>query len=240
VTPPVAAVVLASRGGARLDATLASVAWAAERIALVPPRAASGALPPGVARRDVTPALADVTAQPWLLFLAEGEVVEPALAAAIDAAVRAGDEVVFGVPLEVRALGAVVHPRTAPIRLVPTRAARLALRPHVVPTLVAGGQPVRRLDARLVVAGSGSLTDAVSELDADAAALAAVLRAAGRRTTIWRATRAAIGAAAPVLCAPRGARHVSWARWRLGIFAAYRAIVAYAKTWEQAHVEDAA
>jgi hypothetical protein len=236
VSTPVAAVVLASRGGLRLDRTLASVAWAGERIVLTTTRTpALDALGDDVRRAVATVDLRAVTRQRWLLFLVEGEVVEPALAAAVAAAVT-GQDAVYGVPLEVRALGATLQPPAAPIRLVPAAAARVVLRARPVLALAAAGHPRRRLDARLAIVGASTLTDAVADLDADAAVLGALLHASGRGAGVGRAVVAASGALVAVLRA-RAVRHAAWARWRIGVTAAYGQIVTHAKAWELARAE---
>jgi hypothetical protein len=237
VSTPVAAVVLASRGGLRLERTLASVAWAAECVVLTSPRAPALDAPGDDVRRAAATAdLSRLTRLAWLLFLVEGEVVEPTLAAAVDTAVRARSEAVYRVPVELRALGVRLHPRGAPVRLVPAPLARLILRPRPVLALDAAGRPARRLDARLTLVGAASLADAVSDLDADAAVLGSLLHASGRRAGVWRAIAAALGAGVPLLCA-RAVRRAGWGRWRVGVTAAYGTIVSYAKAWELARAD---
>jgi hypothetical protein len=236
VSTAVAAVVLASRGGLRLERTLASVAWAAERVVLTTPRAAAlDTLGEDVRRAVATTDLRTMTQQRWLLFLVEGEVVEPALAAAV-AAAASGDDGAYRVPLEVRALGVTLQPPAAPIRLVPAAAARLVLRPRPALALAATRHPTRRLDARLALVGAAALADAIADLDADAAVLGALLHASGRRAGVGRAAVAACGALAPLLRA-RSVRRTAWGRWRIGVTAAYGLIVSYAKAWELARAE---
>jgi hypothetical protein len=237
VSVPVAAVVLAGRGGSRLERTLGTVGWAAERIVLASGAGRdAGALPAGVTGEPLATDLANLSRQPWVLLLVEGELVEPPLAADVEAAVRAGGEVAYQVPLEVRGLGAVLHPGAAPIRLVPARGASLDLHPPLVPALATPARDRRRLPARLTIAGASTLAEAVTDLDADAGALAALLHAHRRPASIVGAVRAALGAAAPLAFARRTAR-APWGRWRLVVTAGYRAIVAYAKAWELGRVQ---
>src|SRR5437870_1453122 len=112
----VAAVVLASRGGARLARALESVAWAGERIVL-DPAGRLGAEPlPGGVRWGCDPAAA---AAPWLLLVEEHETVQPPLAAAIAGAVEAPAARAYRIAQEVIAFGTTLRLRRAPVRLAP-------------------------------------------------------------------------------------------------------------------------
>jgi hypothetical protein len=87
---PVLAVVVATQGGRTLEATLASVAWAAERAVLDPAGLIpAGALPAGVRLTRDIGAVAALGEAPWLLLLAEGELAMPALCAAVGSWSRA-------------------------------------------------------------------------------------------------------------------------------------------------------
>src|SRR5207244_1644636 len=144
----VAAVVLASRGGARLERALDSVAWAGERIVLDPAgRLGTEPLPSGV-RRGGDPA--EAAAAPWLLLVEEHEAVGAPLAAAI---AGAGD-----------ARGAPARPARPPARLgsrdpAPPggRARTRGARP--------GGRVLGTLDARRAgrLSGSGRLRQALGD-----------------------------------------------------------------------------
>src|SRR5207249_9337640 len=171
----VAAVVLASRGGARLASALDGGAWAGGRIVLDPAgRLGAERLPDGV-RWAGEPAEAARAA--WLLLVEEHEAVRPSLVAAIASAVEAPAARAYRIAQEVIAFGTTLRLRRAPVRLALRAGARLRLRTGLTPELVQGGARAPELPARLVTAGVPTLAAAVEELDAQAATLAALLHA---------------------------------------------------------------
>src|SRR5262245_66381965 len=86
---PVLAVVVATRGGTRLEAALASAEWASERAVLDPVGDVTPAqLPPGVRLGRDAGSLATLGSASWLLLLGEHELATEAVAAACRAAVR--------------------------------------------------------------------------------------------------------------------------------------------------------
>src|SRR5438046_10187204 len=112
----VAAVVLASRGGARLARALESVAWAGERIVL-DPAGRLGAEPlPGGVRWGCDPAAA---AAPWLLLVEEHETVQPPLAAAIAGAVEATAARAYRIEQTVDYIGKSLRHSCAPVSMGP-------------------------------------------------------------------------------------------------------------------------
>jgi hypothetical protein len=226
----VAAVVLGARGGARLARTLASVAWAAERVVLDPAgRLVAEPLPADV--RCVSEAVepADATDAPWLLLLEEGEVASAALAAAVAAAV-AGTPRPHRVGLEVTGLGTRLVPRHHPVRLAPRAGARLVLDRGLGAALAAPGTPAAAA-AGVVAERADTLAEAVRDLDADGATLAALLRAGRVRASVTRMIVAPCAAAGRLLLARRLAR-TPWGRWHLAVLDGYRAVVACGKLWE--------
>ena len=230
---PVAAVVVASRGGARLAQALASVEWAAERIVLDPAeRLGDEPLPPGVRRaRDATDAIA-----PWLLLLEEHEVVPAPLATTVRGVAEAPEPpLAYRIPRDVDLFGARFALRDAPVRLAPRAGARVRVGRGAALEFRVDGR-AGRLRESLLGRNPDSLADAVEDLDADAAALAALLRADGVRPTLRRLAAAPALAGARALFA-RGPVRGFWVRWTLAVFAGYRAIVAYAKLWEMRRAE---
>jgi hypothetical protein len=248
MTSPVAAIVLASRGGARLARALDAVAWARERLVLDPAgRVRHATLPDGVA--VASDAIASATA-PWVLVVEERETVSAALAEEIAAAVAAPDVAAYRVPQETRGFDVTLRLRGAPVRLARRAGARLevrdglglALRPAAgTPSRAARGAAgsIGRLAGALVVDASGSLAGAVEDLDADAAAFAALLRAGDVRPRLRHLACAPLGPAGRTLVA-RGAWRRPAARWTLAVLDGYRVATAYAKLWELRRGEAAA
>lgn len=241
---PVAVVVLAARGGVRLARALEAVAWANERIVLdAAARLADASLPPGV-RRVTTPdaALALATA-PWLLLVSEDEVVSPALATAVAATVAAPAHGGYRIGREVSGFGAVLRAAGAPVRLARRGESGIVLGAGLVPALRVPGARVGRLAPRLRAEVAAPLAIAVEDMEADAAALAGVLRA-GERAPFGRAAVVSVAAAGTRLLLGRvrrvGPDSARWARWFLAVLAGYRAMIAYAKLWEQVRGEAAA
>jgi len=227
---PVAAIVLASRGGAGLTRALESVAWAAERIVLDPAGRLDGRpLSPGVARA-VEPVQA--AHAPWLLLLEEQDVVPAPLAALIADTARAPAALpAYRIGHEVRVLGVTLRPRYAPVHLVRRAGARLTVGVGLGAELRPRHGPVGRLAGRLVTGGVDSLAAAVDALDAEATAIAALLRARGVRPRLWRLAVAPFIPGARALLA-RDASPDRWGRWTVSVLAGYRAMVAEAKLWE--------
>ena len=230
--PAVAAMVLASHGGARLERALASVAWADERLVIDPAgRLTEEALPPGVRRAR---AAADADA-PWLLLLEEHEVVSPALAASVRAVATDDAPSAYRIPREAHVFDARFHLRGAPIRLA-RAGARVRLRRDLALELRPAAGRAGRLRTPVIARGAESFARAVDELDADATTLAALLQAARVRPTLWRLATAPTLAGARALGA-RGPVRRFRRRWTLAVFAAYRVMVAYAKLWEMDRAE---
>ena len=249
VVRDVAAVILAARGGARLERALASVAWAGERLVVdVAGRVPLHALPPGVVRLTNVADVPDRTRAPWLFLVAEEEAASPAVAAAVAEALAPGNPGIRGrdayrVPREVRGFGAAVAPGGAPVRLARRAGAVIGVRAGLAPALVVPGRRAGRLRAALVADVGDSLATAVEDLEADATALAGVLRTCNRAPLLRAATVAMVLAGGRVLCGrrrPTPARPQVWARWTLAVLAGYRAMVAYAKLWEGLQLEAAA
>lgn len=227
---PVVAVIVASRGGAQLARCLESVAWAAERVVLDPAdRVAGDSLPPDV-RRATGGEVDELGTAPWVLLLAEEEIVPAALASAL-ASIVARATGPCRLRREVTVLGAVMRMPGALVRLAPRVGCRLRLRRDLELELACTGTPAR-LDAALQVERAASLTAAVAALDVESSALAVLLDAAGVRPRRLRAIEACCRAAGAVLVAGMrsGALPV---RWMGAVLAGYRAIVAHAKLWER-------
>jgi hypothetical protein len=230
--PEVTALVLGSRGGARLNRALASVAWTGDRIVLDPAgRLGEEPLPPSVRRLVDAARACEVTRAPWLLLLQEDEVTPPALAAAVGAEVRgATPRMAYRIPRQLRALGATLRVG-APVRLARGPGARLRLTAALTVELRAASGRPGRLAAHLEAWGAPSLAEAVQDVEAEAAAYAELLRAQGVRPRLHRLMVAPIVAAGGLLSA-RAAARLPWARWSLAVLAGYRPAVAYAKLWE--------
>jgi hypothetical protein len=233
MSSPIAAAVLASRGGPRLQAALASVAWASERVVIDPAGRLTGETLPAGVRRAGEPA--DATSAPWLLLLEEHEVVPPSLAATIAETVDApGPFAAYRIGQEVQAFGTTFRPAGAPVRLVRRAGARLRLGRGLAAELRATDRRAGRLRHRLLVRGAASFAAAVEEIDADATTLAALL--AGRRVQprLWHLILPPLVAGGRAFAAAgpwRGTRAVRH-RWTLTVLDGYRAVVAYAKLWE--------
>jgi len=230
--PEVAAVVVGAQGGARLARTLAGVAWAGERIVLDPAgRLAAERFPDGVRRAGGAMPLAELTAAPWVLLVAEAEIAPPALAAhaaAVDGDASAAPAYRLG--QELHAPGGRLRLRGQPVRLARRVGAELRLGPGLGITLATTAGRAENAAACLTIEAPPSIGTVVGELEAEGAALAAVLHACGVRPWLHRLVLAPVMASARVLLG-RGAR-LGWDRWVLAVVAGYRVIVAYAKLWE--------
>jgi len=227
----VAAVVLGARGGARLARALGTVAWAGERLVIDPAgRIDAATLPPGVRRLESPLELADAADARWLLLLGEDEVATPDLAAAVVDATTSG-AAAHRIARALELHGVTVRLPGAPIRLARRDAARLHVGAGASLALAAAVAQVGRGASRLVVEEAASLEEAVEALDADAAALAALLHALGVRPRFSALAAAPLAGAAPVLAARGGP--LGWGRWIAAVLAGYRAFVVQAKLWER-------
>src|SRR6266403_2178928 len=225
----VAAVVLASRGGACLASALDGVAWAGERIVLDPAgRLGAEPLPDGV-RWAEEPAEAARAA--WLLLVEEHEAVRPSLVAAIASGLEAPGARAYRIAQEVIAFGTTLRLRHAPVRLARRDGVRLRLRTGLTPELAAGGGRAPRLPERLVKNAVPTLAAAVDELDAQATTLAALLHARRVRPRAWHLVVPPLAASGRALVA-RGPAGGFWGRWTLAVLGGYRALVAHAQLWE--------
>jgi hypothetical protein len=236
--PAVAAVVLASRGGAPLGRALASVAWAGERMVLDPAtRLVREPLPRGVRLHAGTAEPSELTTAPWVLLLAEEEIASPEVAAAIAAVVEAPRaRSAYRIPVVVEGFGATLTPPRPPIRLARRSQARLRIGRGLAVALGPPTGRAGRLAPPLIVRAAERWSDAVDDLDAQATTLAALLAEHRRRPRLWDLALGSLGAGARALIA-RPARQPASARWFLAVLAGYRAAVAYAKLWERSRME---
>jgi hypothetical protein len=237
----VLAVVVATRGGTRLAAALASVAWAAERAVLDPlGDVAASELPPGVRLGHDVAAVAALGDAPWMLVLGEEEVATPALEAAVAAAVTAA---VTGVPsawcpvLELQTLGVCFARRRATARLAPRGDSQLTLDRTLELALVAP-LPLRRLPAAVRAERGASISDAVDALLPESRARAALLAQLRRRPGAAELAAAPLLALARVLGA-HASEPAGLGRWIAGVFAAYRVVLTHARLWEWRHAQPA-
>lgn len=234
---PVLAVVVATRGGTRLEGVLESVAWAAEHAVLDPVGdVVASALPPGVRLGRDVGAVATLGQAPWLLLLAEEEVSTPALRAAV-AAVVSGVPAAWCPVLELQTLGIRFARRRAPVRLAPRVRSRVTLDRTLELALVAP-VPVRRLPAALRATRGVSVSAALDTLASESRARAALLAQLGARPGAVAIVAAPLLALGRVLrmdaAAPAGL-----GRWVAGIFAAYRVVLTHARLWEWRHAQPA-
>jgi hypothetical protein len=224
----VATVVLASRCGARLAASLEGAVG--ERLVLDPAGKATSALPGGVRCARTLGELSTGTAAPWLLLLHEGERASRELAGAVEDVTTRPSADAYRVPLEVRAFGTRLHVRGAPVRLARRELARVRVRPGLVVEFVPGRAP-QRLAQHITFEAVSSLTDAVADIDAEASTLAALLLEGGIRPTLRRMMLAPLVAGGR-MATSRAAARLGWGRWVLAVLAGYRTVAAYAKLWE--------
>jgi len=224
----VTAIVLGALGGVRLERSLASVAWAAERIVLDPAAGVDGrSVPAGVRHVAHVAPLAELGSAPWLLLLLEGEVASPPLA---DALGDVSGVQALSVPLELHALDAQWTPRRAPVRLAARAAARLVVRDGR-PELAERGRALSAGSVRIVAEAPPTLEDAVRLLDAECGAVAAWLAAEHARVRLGQLVLPPLAAVLRALGAP-GSSTRPWARWVAAVFAGYRALLVPAKVWE--------
>jgi hypothetical protein len=234
---PVLAVVVATRGGTRLEGALASVAWAAERAVLDPlgDVAASG-LPPGVRLGHDVASVTALGSAPWLLLLAEEEVAMPALEAAV-AAIAGGAPTAWSPVFALETLGVRFVPHRPPVRLAPRVHSRVTLDRTLELALVAPA-PVRRLSAELRAKRGTSVATAVDALAPESHARAVLLAQLGTRPGAATLAAAPFRALGRVLLA-RASEPVGLARWIAAVFAAYRVVLSHARLWEWRHAQPA-
>jgi hypothetical protein len=218
-------------GGARLERSLASVAWARERVVVDPVARLDGRELPSGVRYVARPApLLDLGSSEWLLLILEGEVASPGLAdalAGIDA--DPSGPRAFMVPVEQHALGTRWAGRPA-VRVAARSTAELVVRDGRL-ELGAHGAPLALVDATIVVEAPPSLEAAVQALDAESAAVAAWLHRSRFRVGVGNLLWPPVASAARVLLA-RGGSTRPWARWVAAVFAGYRTLLVPAKVWE--------
>lgn len=222
----VAALVVAHRGGAPLEATLAGLDWVAQKYVLDPGGALDGASWPAGAAAWTGDAQGR-----WLVLVAEGERVDAALEgrlAARDA--EAADA--HRIAVECHAFGAVLRLRRAPVRLVRGGAApvvarldgEIAFRATTRATTLAGTAIVRTLPPLP--------REAVDALNAEAAALAALAVAAGCRPRFVCLLASGLAGSGRALFG-RARGRLGWGRWIAAVFGGYLALLAQAKLWER-------
>ncbi len=230
---PVVVVVVASRGDAKLERTLAAVAWAEERVVLDRlGRVDPAGLPAGVDHVRSVVALATVGRAPWILLLREDEIAPSGMRDAVAAAIAVGAP--RRIRRELETLGSAFLLRRAPLRLAPragcrvvvARGLELALR---VPR---GNGNLDPLEPVVVVAHAASLAAALEVLDADSSVAAALLEDEGSTPRLRELVLSPCVAAARVLVA-HARRPAGLARWVAAVLLGYRAVVAHAKLWER-------
>jgi hypothetical protein len=236
---PVLAVVVATRGGTRLEAALASAEWASERAVLDPVGDVTPAqLPPGVRLGRDAGSLATLGSASWLLLLGEHELATEAVAAACAAAVREGASA-RRITVEVEALGVCFAPRVRPVRLAPREGSVLALDRTLELELRSRSTPGRALDAALRAKGGESVAEAVDTLEPEGRALAALLAQLGHHP---RPLALAVDPLAAVLrtlrARPSGSGWLT--RWVAAVLTGYRVTLTHAMLWEWRHTQPAA
>jgi len=235
---PVLAVVVATRGGTRLEAALASLEWARERAVLDPVGEVTAArLPDGVRLGHDARQLTALGSVAWLLVLGEHELATDAVAAACAAAVR-GTASARRVPVEVETLGIRLSPRAHPVRLAPREGSRLVLDRTLELALHSRAAPGPRLDGVLRAQEGASVAATVDALAPGCRALAALLAQLGQRPHALALATDPLAALLRALCA-RAAGSAGLARWVAAVFAAYRVTLTHAMLWEWRHAQPA-
>lgn len=222
----VAALVVAHRGGAALEQTLASVEWAQPRWLLDP----AGALSPEAWPADVE-RWAGSAAGGWVLLLSEGERAGDGLRTILEAAPADGPEA-RSVSMEHHAFGGVIRARRGAVRLC--RGPRCAVRAALGGRLAfAADGPAPPLPGAVIVDPLPPLpAEAVDALNAEARTLAALAAAHGQRPRLVRLL-AGGAAGAGALLFGKGSGRLGWGRWIAAVLAGYRALLAEAKLWER-------
>jgi hypothetical protein len=228
---PVLAVVVATRGGTRLESALASVAWARERAVLDPLGATTQAqLPPGVRVGHDAAALPELGSAAWILLTGEHEVASEALAIACATAVR-GAPSARRVPVEVETLGIRFAPRVHPVRLAPREGSRLGLDRTLELELRSPSARGPQIEAVLRATGGESVAAAIDSLAPEGRALAALLGRLGQRPGALALGADPLAALVRMLRA-RASGSAGLARWVAAVFASYRVTLAHVMLWE--------
>jgi hypothetical protein len=232
--PTLAAVVLPSRGGARLTETLVALRWVDRRVVLAFDDDLLGPapLPPDVLQVRGATALdqLDHLDTDWILLLTEEERIAP------EDAPRIRDAIAAAVPGEVLALRVVTAALDLHLRLgrgvprVAPRGTPIRIRPGFDVGFLCAVHAERTLDVDIVRSRGTTLTDAVELAAADAAMLAAIGdRRVGRgRGILWHP----LVAAGRTMAARAVDGRLGGGRWILAVLEGYRVVVAYAKLWE--------
>jgi hypothetical protein len=235
---PVLAVVVATRGGTRLEPALASVEWARERAVLDPVGEVTVAgLPAGVRVGHDARDLAALGGAEGLLVLGEHELATDAVAAACAAAVR-GPASARRIPVELDTLGVRLSPRVHPVRLAPRAGSRLVLDRTLELALRSPAAEGPRLDGILRAKDGPSVAAAVDSLTPACRALAALLAQLGQRPGALALAADPLAALLRTLRA-RATGPGGLARWVAAVFAAYRVALAHAMLWEWRHAQPA-
>jgi len=241
VTPtdvPVLAVVVATRGGTRLESALASLSWARERAVLDPLGVTTPAeLPPGVQVGHDAAALPALGSAAWILLTGEHEVVSDALAIACGAAVG-GAPSARRIPVEIETLGIRFAPRVHPVRLAPREGIGLGLDRTLGLELRSPAACGPLLEAVLRAAGGESVAAAVDALAPEGRALAALLGRLGHRPGALALAADPLVALVRMLRA-RASGSAGLARWVAAVFASYRVTLAHVMLWEWRHAQPA-
>ena len=208
-------------GGARGAGRCAPGAGARER------RLGAGARrrrPGGPRRRQRSPdgvshvaGLVPQAPRAWTLLLLEDEVASAEVANGGRSSGRRRRPARLARAARRRGFGASLRSAGTGVRLV-RGPARIGLGRGLTPQLDAPG-PSGTLTAHLEASAADTWSEAVDELEADAAVLAALLYAGHGRPLARAAVGAAMVAAARVLAAPRDRRRPPWSRWSLAVLA---------------------
>ncbi len=232
----VLAVVVATRGGARLDAVLASLAWAGERAVLdVTGDVSPAQLPSGVRLGRDAAAVAALGTAPWLLLLGEDE-EGPAREAV--APLSIGAPAGYRPRLHLEVLGVTFVLGHAAIRLAPRQGCRLTLDRTLGLGLAPADVPLRSLAAAVRRQAGGSVTAAVAALEPESRTLSALLAQLGAQPGAMTIALAPVAALARVLFA-RATSAAGLARWVAAMFSAYRVVLAHIRLWEWRHTRPA-
>jgi hypothetical protein len=235
---PVLAVVVATRGGSRLEPVLASVSWARERAVLDPLGELSAtALPASVRLGRDAGAIAALGSAPWVLLLAEDEVAGPAFRDAV-ARVAPQPPAARLVAFEVEMLGICFALRRPLVRLGARAHSRVALDRALELTLAGPPAPLARLDAVLRAERGATVAAAVDALVPESRVRAALLAQAGSRPGAASLVASPLAALGRVLRA-QASRPAGLARWIAAVFAAYRVVLGHARWWEWRHAQPA-
>jgi hypothetical protein len=219
--------VVVHRGGAVLERTLASVAWARRRYLLDP----AGVLAPGErpAGAEALPMSGDAG---WLLLLSEGEVAGDGLRSALERTIDDGPRA-HRVSIECQAFGGVIRARPQ---------LRLCRGACPVRASLGGGVEFDVREPAPVLPG-GAIThalpalpaEAVDALNAEARTLAALAPANAQRPGFAPLLGGGLVGAAGLLFG-KGRGRLGWGRWIVAVLAGYRAFLAEAKLWERAQL----